>query len=60
MSERGGHRGRTVDSEPTGGLGVGDAPSYGLCYLGAQVYGIDFRLPMMPTAATSPQDAVTP
>jgi hypothetical protein len=37
----------------------GDASaSYGLYHLGVQVYEIDFHLPMMSTAATSPQAAV--
>ncbi len=49
---------RTVDSEPTGGLAFGDALLYGLYYLGAQIYRIGFHLPMMSTAATSPQAAV--
>src|SRR5918997_1545292 len=36
----------------------GDAISYGLYHLGAQVYGIGFHPPKMPTAATLPQAAV--
>ena len=35
-----------------------ESSSYGLYHLGVQFYGIDFHLPMMPTAATSPQAAV--
>ena len=37
---------RMVNSEPTGGLALGDTSSYRLYYLGAQVYGIGFHLPM--------------
>jgi hypothetical protein len=49
---------RTVDPEPMGGLALGDALLYGLYYLGAQIYRIGFYLPMVSSAATSPQAAV--
>jgi hypothetical protein len=47
-----------VDPEPTGGLAFGDALLYGLYYLGAQIYGVGFHLPMMLGDATSLQAAV--
>src|SRR5436190_17991684 len=49
---------RAVNVEPTGGLALGDALSYRLHYLFAQVYRIGFHLPMMPAVAISSQDAV--
>ena len=50
---------RAVDPEPTGGLAFGDASSsYGLYYLGAQIYGVGFHLRMMLGDATSLQAAI--